>query len=223
MTVELEPVGQRLATGLARVAVALQAAGEPGASGEGLERTLVQQQVLLVLGGRYDPYTVNELARDLGMERSDLLTAVSSLVKEGLVEIEPAPSYTPTDVRIGLTRLGRSQPAEHLNWAADLLAEMHRLNEDNQRRLLTVVTGHIRRLQTNGQIPVTRMCVTCRFFDGYRHAGSASPHHCWLVNSPFGYKELRLRCPDGDPLERAPQVVPETSAGHIGRHRAPDE
>jgi DNA-binding MarR family transcriptional regulator len=220
MTVELEPVGQRLATGLARVAVALQAAG---GSADGLERTLVQQQVLLVLGRRYDPYMVTELARDLGMDRSDLLAAVSALVKEGLVEIEPSPSYTPSDVRIGLTRAGREQPAEHLNWAADLLAEMHRLNENDQRRLLTVVTGHIRRLQNNGQIPVTRMCVTCRFFDGYRHPASPSPHHCWLVNSPFGYKELRLRCPDGQPLERAPQAVPETSAEHFGRHRAPDD
>ena len=74
---ELEPLGQRLATGLARVAVALQAAG---ASGDGLERTLAQQQIMLLLGRSYDPYTVNELARDLGMERSDLLAAASTLV-----------------------------------------------------------------------------------------------------------------------------------------------
>jgi len=215
--VELEPLGQRLATGLARVAVALQAAG---ASGDGLERTLAQQQIMLLLGRSYDPYTVNELARDLGMERSDLLAAASTLVKEGLVAIEPSPSYTPTDAQISLTRAGRSQPAEHLNWAADLLAEMHKLNEDKQRQLLTVVTGHIRRLQDNGQIPVMRMCVTCRFFDWYRHPASPSPHHCWLVDSPFGHKELRLRCPDASPGHGFPQV---STMEQIGRHRAPED
>jgi hypothetical protein len=43
--------------------------------------------------------------------------------------------------------------------------------------------------------------VTCRFFDGYAHPGSAEPHHCWLVDTPFGHQELRLRCPEAQPGE----------------------
>jgi DNA-binding MarR family transcriptional regulator len=230
--VELEPLGQRLATGLARVAVGLHVAGGDGASANGLERTLAQQQVLLVLSRRQDVYLLTDLAHDLGMNHRDLLAAVSTLGKEGLVEIEPSPSYTPSDVRIRLTPVGRKQPPELLNWAADLLAELHNLNENDQRRLLRVVTGHIRRLQDNGQIPVTRMCVTCRFFDGYRHAGSDSPHHCWLVDSPFGRRELRLRCPEAQPgVQRGEQAgeqgTPATGGAEgpglePGRHRHPD-
>jgi hypothetical protein len=56
-------------------------------------------------------------------------------------------------------------------------------------------------MQREGQIPVTKMCVTCRFFDGYAHPGSAEPHHCWLVDAPFGHQQLRLRCPEGQPGE----------------------
>jgi DNA-binding MarR family transcriptional regulator len=221
--VELEPLGQRLAAGLARVAVAVHAAGGDGASAGGLERTLAQQQVLLVLSRRRDDYPLTDLAQDLGMTRRDLLAAVSTLVKEGMVHIEPSPSYTPSDVRIRLTDAGRRQPPELLNWAADLLAELHNLDEENQRRLLRVVTDHIRRMQDSGQIPVARMCVTCRFFDGYRHAGSDWPHHCWLVDSPFGYRELRLRCPEAQPGEGPPpaagtDALSPWAANEPGRH-----
>jgi DNA-binding MarR family transcriptional regulator len=229
--VELEPLGQHLATGLARVAVAVHVAGGDGATVDGLERTLAQQQVLLVLSRRHDVYPLTDLAHDLGMTRKDLLTAVSTLVKEGMVQIEPSPSYAPMDVRIRLTRSGREQPPELLNWAADLLAEMHNLDEQGQRRLLGVVTQHIRRMQDNGQIPVTKMCVTCRFFDGYRHAGSNSPHHCWLVDSPFGYRELRLRCPEAQPGAAGPVALPDPTRlppgdaqgdGQPGRHANPE-
>lgn len=225
---ELEPLGQHLATGLARVAVAVHVAGGDGGTADGLERTLAQQQVLLVLGRRRDGYPLTDLAHDLGMIRKDLLAAVSTLVKEGMVRIEPAPSYAPADARVKLTDAGRAQPPELLNWAADLLAELHNLDEDNQRRLLRVVTGHIRRMQDNGQIPVTRMCVTCRYFDSYRHAGSNSPHHCWLVDSPFGYRELRLRCPEAQPGaqpgEQAPPATGKAAVSnqHYGRHSRPE-
>jgi DNA-binding MarR family transcriptional regulator len=213
--VELEALGQRLATGLARVAVAVHEAGADGStdgdSAGALERTLAQQQVLLVLSRRRAVYPLTDLAHDLGMTRKDLLAAVSTLVKEGLVQIGPAPSYAPTEVRVKLTDAGRAQPPELLNWAADLLAELHHLDEENQRRLLRVVVDHIRRMQDSGQIPVTRMCVTCRFFDPYRHAGGDSPHHCWLVDSPFGYRQLRLRCPEAQPAAAAsgPATLPD--------------
>jgi hypothetical protein len=53
--------------------------------------------------------------------------------------------------------------------------------------------------QRSGQIPISRMCVTCRFFDPYVHAGTGLPHHCHLVDAPFGNRQLRLRCPEAQP------------------------
>ena len=112
-------------------------------------------------------------------------------------------------MRVTLTDAGRAQSPELLNWAADLLAELHRLDEGNRRKLLHVVISHIRRLQARGQIPVTKMCVTCRFFDGYAYPGSSQPHHCWLVDSPFGHQQLRLRCPEAVPGEPSPTAGPD--------------
>ena len=187
-----------LATGLARVAVAVHVAGE-GAD-PGLERTIAQQQVLLLLNRRREVYPLTELSADLAMTTQATLSAIATLVREGLVTMEPSPSYAPHDMRVALTAQGRAQSPELLNWAADLLAELHNLDEAGQRQLLSLVTTHIRQLQRQGHIPVTRMCVTCRFFEGYAHPGSAQPHHCWLVDGAFGQLQLRLRCPEGQPL-----------------------
>jgi hypothetical protein len=38
------------------------------------------------------------------------------------------------------------------------------------------------------------MCVTCQFFQPNRYFGSERPHHCALVNAPFGDRHLRLNC-----------------------------
>jgi DNA-binding MarR family transcriptional regulator len=196
--VDLETSSRQLATGLARVAVAVHAAEGPG--GE-LERTIAQQQVLLLLSRRSEVYPLTDLAGDLGMTTQATMTAVSTLVREGLVSMGPSPSYAPAAVRVTLTEAGRQHAPEVRGWAADLLAELHNLDHEGQHRLLAVVAGQIRRMQREGQIPVTKMCVSCRFFDGYAHPGSAQPHHCWLVDTPFGHQELRLRCPEAQPGE----------------------
>jgi DNA-binding MarR family transcriptional regulator len=200
--VDIDRTASHLATGLARVAVAVHVAGQSSGGagdGPGLERTLAQQQVLLLLSRRREVYPLTDLSADLGMTTPATLSAITTLAREGLVLMAPAPSYAPQDVRVALTAQGRAQSPELLNWAADLLAELHNLDEVNQRRLLDLVIAQIRRLQGQGHIPVTRMCVTCRFFDSYAHPGSPDPHHCRLVDAPFGHRELRLRCPDAQP------------------------
>jgi hypothetical protein len=84
-------------------------------------------------------------------------------------------------------------------FGADLLAETERLDRDGQAQLLRLVLDRILSMQRSGQIPISRMCVTCRFFDPYVHAGTGLPHHCHLVDAPFGNRQLRLRCPEAQP------------------------
>jgi DNA-binding MarR family transcriptional regulator len=190
---DLDAVTQRLATGLVRMAVAARASGTPAA---GLERTLAQQQVLLLLSRRHDVYPLASLAADIGMTTQATHAAVTTLAREGLVTIDPSPSYAPSQVRVALTERGRAAAPETLNWAADILGELQNLDHSGERHLLTVVTTQIRRMQQHGDIPVTKMCVSCRFFEGYAHPGTDEPHHCWLVEAPFGHQALRVRCPE---------------------------
>ena len=192
--VDYEPVALRLAHGLARAAVAIDHAGEETAAG--LERTFAQQLILLHLRQRYGTFALDELATALGMKDTEVLAAVGTLVREGLASMSPNPSYTPHEVRVALTDRGRAESPELLNWAADLLVEVDRLSEEDQRQLLRLVLDRIVEMQRSGQIPVSKMCITCRFFEPYAYAGSELPHHCHLVDAPFGYRELRLRCPE---------------------------
>ncbi|MFC0528442.1 hypothetical protein [Phytohabitans kaempferiae] len=203
---DLETSTRQLATGLTRVAVAVQATERPAE----FERTIAQQQVLLLLSRRSEVYPLSDLSADLNMTTHATMSAIATLAREGLVSVDPSPSYAPHAVRISLTEAGRAQSPELLNWAADLLAELHNLDQEGHHQLLGVVSGHIRRMQQEGQIPVTKMCVTCRFFDGYAHPGTDEPHHCWLIDKPFGRQHLRLRCPEAQPGEGP--VRPEDAA-----------
>jgi len=200
--VDSEALPHRLATGLARVAVAMHLAADDPAAG--LERTLAQQQLLLLVSRRRDGYTLADLAADAGMTAPATASSIETLVCEGLVVMGPAAS--PGDVSVKITDRGRAQAPELQHWAADLLAELRNLNETGQRQLLRVVTDHIRRLQRQGRIPVVKICLTCRFFDGYAHPGTADPHHCRLVDAAFGHQLLRLRCPEQEPAAGPPQA-----------------
>jgi hypothetical protein len=61
----------------------------------------------------------------------------------------------------------------------------------------------IRPLQQGGEIPVSRMCLTCRFFRPHEHDDPAQPHHCAFVDAPFGHGQRRLDCADHQPASPA--------------------
>jgi DNA-binding MarR family transcriptional regulator len=194
--VRVLPNPPRPGTGLARLAVVVQAATD--ARSAVAERTTTQQQILLLLAGRQRDLPLAELANELGLTMPGTLSALSTLVREGMVAMDPGPSYTPDGMRVELTDRGRRH-APQSNWAASKLAEVNQLDDDEQRCLLTLVTEEIAALQREDRIPVAHTCMTCRYFDRYAHANTSQPHHCWLVDAPFGNRELRLRCPDQMP------------------------
>jgi len=197
-----ESQAQKLIAGLVRVAV--MAPPGDGADEEGRHaRPPLERQVMLLLSRRDREYRLAKLAAELGTSVAATMAVLSPLIADGLVEMRPAPSYASHDMRVAATERGlRSTPAP-ANWADALLAEVDTLDEMAQQRLLRLVTTEISELQQDGRIPVTHMCLSCRFFDGYRHPGTTSPHHCWYVDAPFGYRELRLHCPDHVPAGRA--------------------
>lgn len=217
---DVETLAQQLSAGLARVAVAMRDVPMPGDPPTGVERTLAESQVLLVLTQRRQEYVLTRLAAELGMPAPAVLAAVTTLAREGLVELNPAPSYSPLEARVVVTSTGLIEPMDYLRWAGDMLALLDRLSETDQRDLLARVTDRIATMQKLGQIPVTRLCVTCRYFEGYAHLGTDKPHHCWLVDAPFGNRDLRLRCPEQVTADSAapddvaaPDAAPRSRAG----------
>jgi hypothetical protein len=64
-------------------------------------------------------------------------------------------------------------------------------------------------LQQRGEIPVSRMCPTCRFFRPHVHDDPVRPHHCAFVDAPFGDAQLRIECDDHE----------DAPAEHVARSR----
>lgn len=58
------------------------------------------------------------------------------------------------------------------------------------------LTTIIHQLQEDQKIPVSRMCVTCHYFNPNVYDDRDRPHHCNLVDAPFGDGDLRLDCPE---------------------------
>ena len=196
---DADSLANRLAAGLVRVAVTAQSDTVAPGEAPQIERTVAQQQLLLLLARRADTYRLTELASLLGMTVPTAVSTSGALAREGLVRMRPSPSYAPDEVRIELTPRGRAAVPELANWADALLGEVEYLDEAQQQHVLRLVTEQIVALQRAGRIPVTRICLTCRYFDEYAHPGTNEPHHCHLVDAPFGYREPRLRCPEQTP------------------------
>ncbi len=189
------PIGDRLATGLAKVAMALRQEIWHSAMAQGLSPT--QAQILQVLERRH-PAALQEVARELGVGTATVSEAVTTLIRKGLVR-KARPETDRRLVALSLTPAGRREAIRIALWPDLLRATLDELSLEEQKALLSAVVRMILALQRQGRIPVARMCVTCRFFRPNAHADSDLPHHCAFVDAAFGDRSLRLDCPDHQP------------------------
>jgi DNA-binding MarR family transcriptional regulator len=195
--VRTDELAGRLAVGLLRLAAALDAATAGHASGQ--PHTLTEQQVLLVLARLGVPCSVEELAARLAMSTTAVVATVGRLREDGLLTMNPAPSYGPDQMQVALTEHGQTLPTPLLNWAGQLLGSLTEAPDSEQERLLALVVERITTLQRRGRLPIAQMCLTCRFFQPYAHPGQPDPHHCALVDAAFGHPALRVHCPEQQP------------------------
>ena len=106
----------------------------------------------------------------------------------------------PGDARVLQVRLTPAGEAEagRLTVASEgLIGAVAALPAQDFAAMLRGATTLMRELQERRAIPVSRMCLTCRFFVPEAHPESPErPHHCNFVDAPFGDAELRVACPD---------------------------
>jgi DNA-binding MarR family transcriptional regulator len=184
---------RRVVTGLAKIGMALRSRAwkEPG----GLTPT--QGQILAVL--RATPgLRLTELADALGVTPATASDAASALARKGLLR-KSAQRGDGRAVALGLTRRGAAEAERTASWPDFLLSVVQTLSEEEQGVFLRGLTKMIRTLQERRQIPVSRMCATCRYFEPHRYDSPDRPHHCAFVDAPFGDAELRLDCADHKP------------------------
>jgi DNA-binding MarR family transcriptional regulator len=187
-----DPLTQRVITGLSKIGIALRSQSWQGAESQGLTPT--QGQILALLSSH--PGTrLSAIAKGLATSAATASDAVSALVKKGLVSREQAMDDRRA-ITLRLTPAGQQQAEQAASWPDFLLSAVEELSEDEQTVFFTGLTKMIRKLQDQGKIPTARMCATCEYFSANRHDDAVRPHHCNLVNAPFGDRDLRLDCPE---------------------------
>ncbi|GAB4224510.1 MAG: MarR family transcriptional regulator [Acidobacteriota bacterium] len=199
------PLVERLLAALERVATAQRVGRAGRAARHGLSR--LQADLLLLIDTRADEQPrIGDLAAWLGLTRPTVSEAVGALERKGLVERAADPADRRA-VTVRCTSRGAALVAD-LGTDVDLRdAVESAIPEDDRGRLLGLLLRLIRELQERGQIPVTRMCVSCRFFEPWSHDDAHRPHHCALVDTALGDADLRVECPDWEPAEDARRAV----------------
>ncbi|NEQ51644.1 MAG: winged helix-turn-helix transcriptional regulator [Leptolyngbya sp. SIO3F4] len=188
------PIAQRVITGLSKISIALKSQSWQGAESQGLTPT--QGQILALLQSHPEKgIRLSAVAKGLATSAATASDAVSSLVKKGLVSREQA-SDDRRAIAICLTPEGKHQAEQAASWPDFLLGAVTELSEDEQTVFFRGLTKMIQKLQEQGKIPTSRMCVTCNHFRANVYDNLDRPHHCTLVDSPFGDRDLRLDCPE---------------------------
>jgi DNA-binding MarR family transcriptional regulator len=194
----------KLVTGLAKLGIAMRHHAWDRAGRRGLNPTQGQVLVLLRAAGGQG-LRVTELADRLAVATATVSDSVAALARKGLVTKQRDPADARA-VAVFLTVTGQAEAEEAAGWPDVLLEAVCTLDGAEQAVIYRALLKTVRALQLRGRIPVSQMCVTCRFFRPYAHAGAPQPHHCALVDAPFGDAQIRLECPEH---QAAPVAVAE--------------
>ncbi len=212
-----DPLAARIVAGLSKVGLALRSRAQREAGSRGLSPT--QGQILALLRARAEApgLRLGAIAEALAITPATASDAVAALARKGLVR-KRAGQEDARAVEIGLTAKGRREAERAAAWPDVLLGAVEELGPEEQAAFLRALVKMVRALQERGEIPVQRMCVTCRFFCPNAHPGDPErPHHCDFVDAPFGDRDLRLDCPDQEPA--APAAARRAWAQFAGAER----
>lgn len=187
-------VANRVATALAKLGLAQRHHAWRAAGARDLTPT--QGQALALLARlREEEATVGGVAEGLAVSAPCASDAVATLEAKGLVAKRRAERDRRV-VRLSLTRRGRREAERAALWPDFLARAVETLEPGERAALLSALVKTIRALQETGEIPVSRMCVTCVHFRPRVHDDARRPHHCAFVDAPFGDDALRVECAD---------------------------
>ncbi|MEU7827208.1 MarR family winged helix-turn-helix transcriptional regulator [Catellatospora sp. NPDC049133] len=191
------PPTEQLVTGLARLGQAIRIGARRNPGPYALSE--LQADIVTYLAGDLRPRRQNEVVRALASTAPTISDAVRTLLAKELVERERDALDSRAFV-LTLTPAGVAEARRLTEVAPDVRAAISALAPDDLAAMLRGTTTIIRELQDRHAIPLTRMCLTCRFFAPDAHPEDpARPHHCLFADAPFGDAELRVTCSDHEP------------------------
>tara|TARA_R100001143_G_C3360417_1_gene135085 strand:- start:4455 stop:5072 length:618 start_codon:yes stop_codon:yes gene_type:complete len=158
----------------------------------------LQIQFLIYLFYHRDSATgVKRLSEEFNVTKPTASEAVRTLLKKGYVEEEPDLS----DGRrknLVLTQKGEQTAHKASFFANKIKQEIAPLEAGQKEVMLSSLLEIIYNLQRTGIIAVDRMCFQCRYF--MRSNDPDEPHYCRLLEKPLKSNDLRIDCPEYEPV-----------------------
>lgn len=185
----------RIATGLAKVGLALKLQAWRAGSERGLNP--LQGQLLALLMTDRGGVRPSVLAGRLAVTAPTVSESVAALASKGLVERRPDPDDGRVSL-VSLTAKGRAEARHAAGWPDFLTSAVETLSDAEQEVFWKGLMKMIVTLQQRDEAPASPMCLTCVHFRPNAHRDPALPHHCAFVDAPLGHRHLRLECDDHD-------------------------
>jgi len=187
------PLPQALASALRRLAQLAHTSSWDQWAARRLTPT--QRRILDVVAVQRESLTLSALARELGVTPATASDSVGALESKGLVQKRRS-DIDGRALALELTSEGRSSVTALAALPDPLEDAFGALTASEQEVFYRSAIKMIWGLQQSGSLPVSRMCVRCRFFDPFRAPGSATPHYCQAVEAPLADRHLRIECPE---------------------------
>jgi len=177
-----------------KIGLAVKSRNWSEAGSRGLTPT--QAQILSFLKSRLRASaSLGEIAEALAITAPTASDSVSSLVNKGFVTKHRS-AADGRSVMLGLSDAGRRMARQVSDWTDFLVSAVDVLDPNEQQAFLKGLIKIIRTLQMRGEIPLSRMCITCRYFRPNEHEDRSTPHHCDFVDMAFGDGNMRFECAD---------------------------
>jgi DNA-binding MarR family transcriptional regulator len=187
-------VDARLAAAAERIGHAARVLLRAAAARHGL--SVIQAQLLLQIAAAPAESSIAALTSRYDVRQPTISDAVSALQRKGLV----VKTRQGRRQSLSVTDAGASTAANLGGWDAPLRAAVDTQPEAAKGPALQLLLEVIAHLQASGVITVARSCTSCRFFRPDSYADSQQPHHCALLDRPLRQVDLRLECPEHQPI-----------------------
>jgi DNA-binding MarR family transcriptional regulator len=183
-----EPLDQRLADGLTRLAAVARQIDWQVAQVSGLSPT--QADLLQFVSNRPEGARLTAAAAHVGVRKATASDAVAALERKALVR-KLADASDGRAVALKATARGNRVAQA---WPCGFAPIVEGLSAAEQELLLGLVVKMIRQLQLRQLIAPQRTCVSCRHFRKNAAPGTAAPHYCAFVGAPMAQRHLRVDC-----------------------------
>ena len=151
----------------------------------------IQIQILIFLKHHSrEKSKVSYLSKEFNLSKPTISDSILTLQKKKLIQKVQDPNDT-RSFNIHLTDKGIKTVLETEDFANPLKGIFTEFSDEEKAIFWNVLSKTILKLNSNGIIPIQRMCFNCKFYEERDEES-----HCLLLNKKLKSNDIRIDCPE---------------------------